>query len=277
MKEIEVKALAKIEKVPSVDSITIDSDHLVGYLIARGFVAKESQFSPSLDLSRFTAFIEDLYIERQEGFVSSKENRTILLEAAEWIRTTSGHNAKFVTKGMIRNLEMFANRKADVESSSVIYFDTNEKVITVSPINFGEFERVEVSTLDILKKGNLPMIEIHTHPSDNLFSPIDYLRMLVDLDCGTPVVKSIMVLCPNMQVLALATRETPALDVDEANERLEVLDRTYSVESLKERMLTNKYLSVEELMNQMELEIAQSLHVKLYSSTDMQHFKEFSA
>lgn len=273
MKEVETRWLARVEKRPSLDSIIIDSTNLVGYLVARrGSDFRESQFASSLDLAKLTPFIENVYAERRQQYVASQADRDLLTDTAEWIRGSSQNIEHPATKKMLEMIGDWASKKADVENSSVIYYDPKEKAIAASPVNFGEVEEVELSTLEVLIDGNRPMIEIHTHPDDSLFSVQDYSRMLVDFHNGMRLVKAIMVLCPNIQVLAIATNRTPLLDVDETVELLEGLRKGFDQQfkSMRDRDLFHS------LVNTWTLGVARSLNVKLYSSNDMQHFKEFS-
>jgi len=273
MREVEARSLVRVEKRPSLESIAIGSSNLVGYLAARGrFDARESQLASNLDLITIVPFVEDVYAERRKAYAQSQEDRDFLISTAEFIRRSS-QNIGPATKEMLERIESQASEKANVENSSVIYYDPKEKAIDASPVNFGEIEKVEISTLDVLREGNRPMIEIHTHPNDSLFSIEDYSRMLVDFHNGMRLVKSIMVLCPNIQVLGIATNRTPLLDVDPTVELLEDLHR-----GLDQQLKTIRDPELLYALDNAEaLGVAKELGVKLYSSTDRRNFKAFSA
>lgn len=276
MREVEIRSLARVEEKPFSDSSTIDSNNLDAYLIAMSFVARESQFASHLDLRQHTPILEKLYAETQEAFVFPEENRAKTLEMVEWIRKNSSRiNLEDpAIEKFIHELETGANMVASVERSSIVYFDTGEEAIKASPVKFGTFAEVETSILDVLEEGKRAMIEIHTHPSDNLFSLADYYFMLIDLDEGTPLVKSAIVLCPNIQVLAFVTRESPLVNMNEADDLMETLDKNLNEDIPRERIDLNEERI---LANTRSLAIGRALGVKLYSSTDMWHFKEFSA
>ncbi|MEK7517084.1 MAG: hypothetical protein AAB583_00910, partial [Patescibacteria group bacterium] len=188
MKEAEVRSLATVEKTPSLDSITIDSENFVDYLLYPKFDAQESRFSPHLDLEWCTPVINYLYDQTQEEFYHTDEEKDILTRF--WSKLPEESKSK---------IEELINIRVPVERSSIIYYEIENDTIRVSPANFGHFTSGEVE-LSIFDGDNFPIMELHTHPFNSLFSPVDYTRLLLGGD-GMRAVKSSMVICPDIQVL----------------------------------------------------------------------------
>ncbi len=62
------------------------------------------------------------------------------------------------------------------------------------------------------------MFSIHTHPANILFSPQDYLTMIVDGGDGEGLIKEQIVLCPDIQILAISIARTPRLSPTDAED-----------------------------------------------------------
>lgn len=148
------------------------------------------------------------------------------------------------------NLRFFDPKR--VQLSRALYIDKDSGKIVPSSIAAGSLSSVTYNYREIFQRGDYCLIESYTKPEDGLPYAEDYLPLIQG------VMKGILVLCPNFQLLALVTNQTSRIyDADEALAYLEKLDKN---------PFTVKGMSV-----------ARDLQVKLYSSTDMRHFLAFSA
>jgi hypothetical protein len=69
---------------------------------------------------------------------------------------------------------------------------------------------------EAISKGN-PIMTIHTHGTEANFSFLDYAPLIWgDPHLDIRMSKSMMVLCPGMQLLAISTKDTPMLPVEDA-------------------------------------------------------------
>lgn len=279
MREVEIRSLARVEKRPSLDSIAIESANLDAYLAERKFVARESQFAPYLDLGQHSRILERLSARgRKKGFVYSKRERDKMLKEAELIRRLYPESLKNTAiEQILYGFEVRGNMTGPVEHSNVIYFDTRKKAIKEDSIKIGEPGRCFPETYDLYMQGHKPMIEIHTHhPFDIIFSPDDYYGMLLNAGDGSPLVKSSIVLCPNLQVLGFATEQTPLLNKDDAWRLLEKTDVDIDQNIIEKESAVGSF-DGDALINANLLGVSRMLSIKLYSSTDMRNFKAFSA
>jgi hypothetical protein len=138
-----------------------------------------------------------------------------------------------------------------------------------------------------------------------MFSADDYLPLLSSPYSGLDVRfhRGMMVLCPNIQVFAFATAETPLFSNNEALERflaecqqqlgMDNLDKAAEMFVLLQRLLQVQAeiggsqesdesvykvrSALEHKLNTILVGLSRMLRVKCYFSTDTRHFTEWSA
>ena len=108
-----------------------------------------------------------------------------------------------------------------IEQARVVFVDMKGRLgSTSSEYGYGEEVDMGVPFRESREKSGLPVIAIHTHPKDANFSFPDYQPLVL----GNPhenmrLVSSNIVLCPDMQIMAVATKDTPIL----TNEKVDKL------------------------------------------------------
>lgn len=83
----------------------------------------------------------------------------------------------------------------------------------VGPI-YGKGHEVDLMPLieESLMSDMLPILPAHTHPKDIIFSIPDHFPILLRLTTGRRLTNGFLVVCPDFQMLVLATAETPHFD-----------------------------------------------------------------
>jgi hypothetical protein len=290
----------------------VDSQSFSLFLIgAPQFPFSNWQFAPSLDLQQYTPFIQEL-TQNDDSLISPK------------------------TQSNTDSSSLINQKKA--EKGVTMYYDPADKMVHGSDISVGTEFEVKFPTAELISEGKVPMLEIHTHPSDQMFSPHDLIRMLSNVFVsGRSAVRGALVINPNLQILALPSAQTPSLLPEDANKLVEDISnevddksthlakkgaryedmleavannmfiesfksaadelnaKTASVQDVEQSLflkmeslerkrdqaiagVQNKFVSpAMNTGNQILIEMARSLQLKLYSSSDMRHFKEFTA
>ncbi len=283
------------------------------------------EFAPRLNLKAFTPYFKKLYESKQEVYIYPPEIREL---------------------GAQLPYNPF-EAKAAGERALPIYYDLDTHKIRTFAISYGDYASVNVGTISNRSDTIMPILETHTHPYDSLFSPMDYARLLQEDPWvkSRRIVQGIVVLNPQIQVLALPTSRTPFYKssskvhsyiknwqtkfvedvapyeykgwhrvqnlMTAARNRIISMGKeldTYLAKSKsagtlrageEEQLSTTmdmyittlheqiNYLRVKTLGKYMEKKnnaenvlltnLAQDLHVQLYTSTDMQHFLKASA
>lgn len=117
----------------------------------------------------------------------------------------------------LRDLAALRPRARDgeeAEASMTAYWDETAKTMKTplrTDLLHGE---VNSAIVEILKSGNSPLLDAHTHPSgiQRLPSVMDYFQLLQgDPASRWRVIRAITILNPNSQILAVATDTTPIL------------------------------------------------------------------
>lgn len=343
MYESETKAL-----VPYRETVlkSIDGYDLMDYFQYKGLLPARI-FPPHIDLSIYTEGMTYLYDTAQLTHVFPEDVRQNYLKEME----LQDGPQDSILQQIRSSSKALLDLSAEGERHICIYHDPDDDIIKYSPISHGEYDRVQINTFELASKGKNPLFAIHTHPYNTLFSPQDYFPMIYDAKDGEGMLKGQLVLCPDNQILALATDQTPHLKMEEAErlinewssklsppfsgrlgnlysrlEQIKHMDKTWQINNFKETMdemvsIDNEWksgkISEEDAMeifeikkegrilereeatlrlkmareritsrlqplaskftNEVLIEFARLINVKLYISTNRSDFKEFSA
>lgn len=215
-----------------------------------------------------------------------------------------------------------------LEQGKIVYAEINTNQIKATSSAYGTANEINFLPLkqEVATNRGVGVLEIHDHPGyGGLFTPPDYISMIFgNTRKKLRAINGIMILCPGMQVMALATDETPIFDYPlKANEfvNTRMVDiRGQEEQAIKEDLAdlqteVNNRASIElighvltqagrgdivgqalqvankrvdaaikesfdkhyRVDNTLLVSLANELRVKLYFSTDMRNFKEFSA
>ena len=340
-KHFELVPVKPVDKPKRDEPVIIKPSDLEDYLFTPG-IEINAVLPSSFNFSSYSHHLKELYDFSHEDFIFEQPQ-------AQTPNGTTDNSVVEQSNSGDANANDLLSIKASTERGRVLFFDTKTEKTGVTDITAGKFRELFLPFVELYKEGKIPGIFLHTHPSLSMLSSDDYRKLLVDyIGDGTRVLKGVMALCPDIQILALTTDKTPHLSWDQTSELimkynsaienyvqrgLEILNNYQLKKVLKpleiakehsERRITllqrfadgeinmNEYdkqvevidqeldamkkdgslsLSSEELekilrridrvlipfINATLMGFARDTHMKLYSSTDMKTFKEFSA
>ncbi len=220
----------------------VTSDNFLNYLFSHK-LARPDHFARHLNLAFLTPAIEELYAKHQPVYVHTEELRQT---AANFL---TGQDASSPATGIEETIDELrqsfvdlASKKRPGERMLTMFYDPTDDLIKYSDIKFGEIDHVQNTTLDVIKDNKTPLLDMHTHPDDTLFSPIDYAVLLNLLYKPAALVNASLVLCPGLQVLALATNQTSIKEVQEINTILDEWTQEFTHRySLRRNTLENRW------------------------------------
>lgn len=242
--------------------VLIGSSDFVEYLLQPPWYIgrKDLRFSSCLDLGFCSGIIESLYSNSVTVDVFSAEEKEKMLGTAQIIAKMSG--------GKESEWAELAVKRSLGERGCFLCHERKTGVFGASQINFGNYAEATYNIFELMDNGFDPLIEFHTHPTDFLFSPIDYTSLLTDYyEGGVRLVPALVVLCRNVQVLALPTPQTPFLDLEKLEEFIrkwdgELVARNSEIESLFAQRsnlvtdaITRKAVSVQETVDNLIVEV----------------------
>ncbi len=332
----------------------VTSENLIGYLGNNPYFDTQAlDFAPDLDLGWCSKFMKQIVrAKRVAGFILPEETRFLADEAQKSSQLVKKHGLP-LARLVFKILEAVTEdreevfRRAPVERFKLAYwdFENESESVKSTRVIYGEHDSVlsGAAHRKVDQLGNTPLLGIHTHRRDALFSSDDDSNLISEDSYYPhhPKLRGNIVVCLNVQLLALATPNSPTvpprLAREWANSARESFDQLVGKESefldkWEERFykkvrpipkmeydflesmrglpdqesaarykiyyrkwrdflvdLTSVYLSVSQiakdradaktnrLSNHLLHQFYRDLELKLYMSTDMRHFKEFSA
>lgn len=246
-----------------VGDFEVNSDSLFTYLLATDntYFRGQVTFAPSLDLGEIEPFLRELSEEVEIDYVFSEEDRQKLENdfgevPLDSIRLDGIRAIEVKRRKMLRDI---LNEKRPAERYRSIYCGKDDDIIRVTPITHGSYAAVVSDTIEVYSRGDEPLFEIHTHPINSLFSDSDYQRMIMNVTKAGVfrLVKGAIVVCPDIQVMALAAPETIFLTIDDK-------DRFIARHNLDNSPLGQRLVEI----NRMIMEAINRpffLHMQLYS------------
>lgn len=220
----------------------IGSKNFVGYLLGK----KESDEGELMrgDLDDFEKEIEipeeihqaikEMYEEKREGQMMGPVHRARQAETASQLEE--------YIPGITNYLDKSSEQSVTAEQVRVVYTDMDTQKIAVTSSTFGYGYEADVTPAfqEAIEKNGLPLIIVHTHPKDILFSPEDYSGMMIKVTTGNNsarLMNAAIVLLPDgMQLMAVATKDTPMLEQNEVQQLLTTENE--ESQSKKMRLLT---------------------------------------
>jgi hypothetical protein len=148
----------------------------------------------------------------------------------------------------------------------------------------GEFDYVDLPLLEMVEQGQKPIMEAHTHSVPKPLNPVDYESLVCpDPEYGR-LVRGSLVLSPSIQILALATKDTVQLTLDE----FERIRAKYEAEMVEDQegivWNTADTVAFEKQIAQVRryegaklLEFGREMNLKFYHSNNLVDFREFTA
>jgi len=198
----------------------IDNDNFIDYLMG---LEKTSNGLLRGDLEDFESRIEvpeEIHQVIKEMYEQKRETVTGIGELSEQFRDEFVSQIEAMLPGVGDEMKEQKDVSLTVEQARVVFIDRNLNIKSTSP-EYGHGNEVDLSVSfnEARQKGGLPIMAIHTHPEDSNFSFFDYRPLIL----GNPHEKvrlfnSMVVLCPDMQVMAVVTKDTPIFSNEKADE-----------------------------------------------------------
>ncbi len=225
------------------EATIIDSSNITDFLLYGDLNSSAKiQFASELSMSSYTPVFEYLYGEKKLGYIFDEEVRTSHLNFDD-----IPDNFRSIYEAAEEERIKIYSEKVDVERSSIVFYDPEEKRFYNSSAKHGEVFSTISEAYEIARNGNFPMLEIHTHPSDHFFSPVDFSRLLHTFPHGKRrVVNGLVLLCPEWQILALPTSQTPTYSYEEMKNKITENKEKYSKENRREEQLHNRVKYIKE-------------------------------
>lgn len=193
--------LAPIQQVPDQPNkiepiITIGASDLEEYLFNPEMEIEQAVLPASFDFSQYSHYLKALYdFSKINSDQATRESMSLL------------------------HFENFFSQQSQVEAGRTVYLDIDTNTINATDIVSGTVTEIELPFFELWEQKKMPGLLIHTHPHSQMPSAIDYAPLLKDyLDNHTRIIRGIIVLCPETQILALATDQTPLLPVTKVDE-----------------------------------------------------------
>lgn len=205
--------LSDKEKVITVDSGNLHL-YLAGILSSQG---RPIHFAPHLDLAYYSPFLRELWDKSILGYRFNEEERKHKIPVA---KESDSQAVKDIITKTGEGIRAYFNQMAPTERNLQIYYDWESKSLKATPIIYGDHTSVRRDPFEQAYLGNTILWDIHTHPQNALPSPVDYDPLLYDLYLPSGRgMYGIIVLCPDIQIMALASPLTPLLTEEQLGKR----------------------------------------------------------
>lgn len=212
----------------------VDSSNFLLYLADAYRFSPNPHFGNYLNLEWCTDIFERMYKENKQGFVLLEEQRH-KLDSRKPVQ--SGNPAlQIAAQYFNTHIDKYkpdTSERAAVERASTVYMDLINGRIANTEIVEGDYETVgrdSTELLEIQDRGDLRLIDVHTHPGNTLFSPRDYYAIIAgDPEHNLRLFKAMIVLCPDIQIMAIPSSQTPIMPIDEATDFVQHLKDQFQV------------------------------------------------
>ncbi len=187
------------------------SEDVMSYLIFRNRVFHFDEFPPQLDFSLFAGVHKELYENYEDvpEVPDADSHLAALTEQYALLGTPEG-------RALLEELKAIYYQKAAGERSTIIFFDRESGNLKRTPLSFGDITSTSSDYNMVIQEKGIPVINIHTHPRNAFFSIQDFSSMLTRaFSDEMPFDYASTVLCPDYQILAIATAETPVMELTE--------------------------------------------------------------
>lgn len=193
------------------DQRKLSSGNLVSFLSGVGEGGEiilglgKDEFPSELKLPWAKDYIDEIYAKQRKGkHLPENVVGELQKRAAEFRRTSDNKIIQKVTDV----LDQQADEEGLLEASRDIYHSISKEAIYATEIRYGSGFSVKNTIFETYGLG-FPLLAVHTHPESQLPSVDDYVNLMMAFDDNRRVLSGIVVLCPEGQILALATKDTP--------------------------------------------------------------------
>ncbi len=235
MERLNSSPETSLQMFPPIVHTGVLLDYLVGHF---PIDIPNLEFAKYLDLSVCKPYFVELIEATKDVYIHSDEHRRAfqekIIDTPLSDDVVAARFQQILKDGAVDYIE----RKSAAERSRVIYYDPDLYFIGATEPQHGDFTTTNLSTFDVINDGFIPLFEVHTHPTNVLPSPVDYARILINpTQKQFRFLRAAIVLCPSVQILALATNQTVMLDVD----TFQKLDQNYKLDDIEQARLISLY------------------------------------
>ncbi len=205
MTERESYPIVRYEQPP------VSNEDVLSYLIFRNRRLHFDELPPQLDFSVFEGVHKELYENYEDvpEVPDADSHIAALTEQYALLSTLEGRT-------LLEELKTIYYQKAAGERSTIIFFDRETGYLKRTPLSFGDITSTSNDYNMVIREKGIPVINIHTHPKNAFFSIQDFSSMLTPaFSDEMPYDYASTVLCPDYQILAIATAETPVMELTE--------------------------------------------------------------
>lgn len=185
------------------------SDYLIGMTFSNGEKLRGDidDFEKQIEVPEVIHnSIKEMYEQQQEADLTGPSYE---LRRQRLIKEMEKYSS-----GLGEALDGVSPQKGLAEQARVIYSDLDNDEIKSTKSVFGH--GYEVDPRDVLTEAannnGVPLMLVHTHPEDVFFSPQDFALMMVKIsseNISARLMNAGIVLLPDMQIMAIATADTP--------------------------------------------------------------------
>lgn len=201
-KEQAVAVIPQQEQLRN-ETVLVDNEWIYPFLVGspKYFPFKYWEFSDTLTLSYLKPFVELLASAKKEVLVFPPEQKAQVIQELQ-----DFHDPE--------QLSALYDQLANAEGNMTIVYNNLNNQLAYTPIEHGDYATSRTNMFEYMSEAIWPLVEVHTHPKNALFSHIDYTRLLAKgYANGRRVVNGVMVLNPSFQLLALPRPKTPLFEL----------------------------------------------------------------
>lgn len=221
------RLLALPEAIETGPKKSVTSETFLRYLLPNMPLVPGSEFAYHFDLGFLEKSMGELYDHDKQDSILNDTGRKKLEEKKE--------------------IDKMLNQTAKVERAREFFYDPKDRRLKVSGITEGTYNLVRSDLPNITSQGKIPLLSMHTHPINVLFSAKDYMRLIVNPGTGQErFVRGTIVLCPDIQIMALATSLTPSLDDDQ---KIEEFEQFWQHDGVKDEVTEYREKRLEKIKN----------------------------
>lgn len=225
--------MSKERKIGEISPIrATDIDHvLVGYLLdSDGMELSGVPFPSHFDFAWCKPAMEQMYSETKLVSILNEAEKTATRRESQRYLTDPAYTDMQDILGEVHLME--EEERGAGERTRIVFAvpsPSNGSQVEFGPITHGEYRQVKSGSVI---PGRLPLLRMHTHPYNALFSPQDYIALITDMRARSGLRKRLfyaeMVICPNMQALALASSATPLFPDEEAEKYVHGAEQNFN-------------------------------------------------
>jgi hypothetical protein len=198
----------------------ISTNNIVDYLIGKKSAPDGLLRGDLVDFEKLIEMPEEIHQTIKEMYEQKREAVSGIGVLTMQRRTAYTSQINALLPGIEDKILKQNEKSVAVEQARVVFIGGDGNISsTSSEYGYGEEVDLGVPFQETRQKNGLPIVAIHTHPKDANFSFPDYKPLILgNSHENMRLVNSMIVLCPDIQIMAVATKDTPILSNKGADE-----------------------------------------------------------